>query len=151
MPAFRPSFRVARALELPHSYAPRPTLRPSTIRRGAIRTPRRCMSDVPPNKKPDPLEEWRNPPPSKWPNRIRLAMLPFIGAIIYSMVRNKLYEPLNLIPKASTVDRRLHSHRGPDNRPERRAPQAREWRLRTIPYAPTHGAIHKAAPKADRR
>jgi coproporphyrinogen III oxidase len=57
------------------------------------------MSDLPPNKKPDPLEEWRNPSPSKWPNRIRLAMLPFIGAIIYSMVRQKLQSLFPFIAK----------------------------------------------------
>jgi coproporphyrinogen III oxidase len=44
------------------------------------------MSDLPPKKTPDPMEEWRNPKPSKWPNRIRLLFLPFIGALIYSMV-----------------------------------------------------------------
>lgn len=43
------------------------------------------MADSLPTGKPDPLEEWRNRPPSKWPNRIRLLMLPFIGALIYSM------------------------------------------------------------------
>ena len=86
MPPFRPPFHAARALELPHSYAPRRILRPNTLSSRQIRPPRRCMSDFPPSKRPDPMEEWRNPKPSKWPNRIRLLMLPFIGALIYSMV-----------------------------------------------------------------
>ncbi|CAO2648441.1 Nn.00g077080.m01.CDS01 [Neocucurbitaria sp. VM-36] len=85
MPPFRPSLRISRALELPHSYAPRQTLRPNHITYRQGQPLRRCMASVPPKQKPDPMTEWRNPEPSKWPNRIRLLMLPFIGAIIYSM------------------------------------------------------------------
>ncbi|KAF2633456.1 coproporphyrinogen III oxidase [Macroventuria anomochaeta] len=83
----RPSFRVARALELPTCYAPRPSLRANCLKSRQTQTQRRRMGEFPRNYKikPDPLEEWRNPPPSKWPNRIRLLMLPFVGAIIYSM------------------------------------------------------------------
>ncbi|KZM20821.1 Coproporphyrinogen oxidase [Ascochyta rabiei] len=84
----RPSFRVARALELPISYAPRQSLRANCPQNKYRQGQRRCMGEFPRNyktKRPDPLEEWRNPPPSKWPNRIRLLMLPFVGAIVYSM------------------------------------------------------------------
>jgi hypothetical protein len=84
----RSSFRAARALELPTTYAPRQSLRANCLRSKPAQPQRRCMGEFPRNYKikPDPLEEWRNPPPSKWPNRIRLLMLPFLGAIIYSMV-----------------------------------------------------------------
>lgn len=85
----RPSFRIARALELPTSYVPRQSLRANVLKSRQTQIQRRCMGEFPRNYKikPDPLEEWRNPPPSKWPNRIRLLMLPFVGAVIYSMVR----------------------------------------------------------------
>ena len=99
---FRPPFRTARALELSHHCAPRQVRRLSTSTNRKLQFPRRCMSDLltnrkfqyprryrsdpPPEKKPDPLEEWRNPKPSKWPNRIRLMLLPFLGALIHSMV-----------------------------------------------------------------
>jgi hypothetical protein len=84
----RSSFRAARALELPTTYVPRQSLRAKCLRSKPAQPQRRCMGEFPRNYKikPDPLEEWRNPPPSKWPNRIRLLMLPFLGAIIYSMV-----------------------------------------------------------------
>jgi hypothetical protein len=87
----RSSFRAARALELPTTYAPRQSLRANCLRSKPAQPQRRCMGEFPRNYKikPDPLEEWRNPPPSKWPNRIRLLMLPFLGAIIYSMVSTK--------------------------------------------------------------
>ncbi|KAH6642621.1 coproporphyrinogen III oxidase [Boeremia exigua] len=83
----RSSFRATRALELPVSYAPRQSLRANCLKSRRTQTQRRCMGEFPRNYKikPDPLEEWRNPPPSKWPNRIRLLMMPFLGAIIYSM------------------------------------------------------------------
>ncbi|KAF1926564.1 coproporphyrinogen III oxidase [Didymella exigua CBS 183.55] len=83
----RSSLRIARALELSASYAPRQSLRANCLRTRQIPVQRRCMGEYPRNYKikPDPMEEWRNPPPSKWPNRIRLLMLPFLGAIIYSM------------------------------------------------------------------
>lgn len=83
MPPFRPCTRALRALELPKSYVPRRALQPNFF------TPtRRCISNGNRDRRPkrDPLEEWQNPRPSKWPNKIRLLMLPFIGAIIYSMV-----------------------------------------------------------------
>jgi hypothetical protein len=84
----RSTFRAARALELPTTCAPRQSLRANCLRSKPAQPQRRCMGEFPRNYKikPDPLEEWRNPPPSKWPNRIRLLMLPFLGAIIYSMV-----------------------------------------------------------------
>ncbi|KAJ4369785.1 Coproporphyrinogen-III oxidase [Neocucurbitaria cava] len=85
MPPLRPSLRLPRALELPHTYAPRQALRPNHIIYRQGQPLRRCMANVPPKKNADPMSEWRNPEPSKWPNRIRLLMLPFIGAIIYSM------------------------------------------------------------------
>ena len=89
----RSSFRAARALELPVSYAPRQSLRARCMKRNQAQNHRRYMGEFPRNYKikPDPLEEWRNPPPSKWPNRIRLLMLPFLGAIIYSMVRSERF------------------------------------------------------------
>jgi len=106
MPSFRPPLHALGALELPHSYALRHALRrplrPNT--RWTLRTqaPRRCMSDIPPEKKVDPMEEWRNPKPSKWPNRIRLLFLPFIGALIYSMViTNVPYNPKHLLNPSS--------------------------------------------------
>lgn len=92
----RSSFRAARALELPASYAPRQSLRANCLRTRQIPTQRRLMGEYPRNYKikPDPMEEWRNPPPSKWPNRIRLLMLPFLGAIIYSMVSDSMFEDI---------------------------------------------------------
>jgi coproporphyrinogen III oxidase len=93
MRPFRSSFRISRALELPHSYAPQRTLRPNHIRNRQLHASPSRRLDLPSGKrqeKPDPLEEWRNPPPSKWPNRIRLLFVPFIGALVYSMVRRAL-------------------------------------------------------------
>ncbi|KAF9700896.1 hypothetical protein EKO04_000245 [Ascochyta lentis] len=84
----RPSFRASRALELSTSYAPRQSIRATGLQKKCLQGQRRYMGEFPRNyktKRPDPLEEWRNPPPSKWPNRIRLLMLPFVGAIVYSM------------------------------------------------------------------
>ncbi|KAF3003010.1 Coproporphyrinogen-III oxidase [Curvularia kusanoi] len=83
----RSTFRAARALELPNKCAPRASLRAKCLSNKHVQPQRRCMGEFPRNYKikSDPLEEWRNPPPSKWPNRIRLLMVPFIGAIIYSM------------------------------------------------------------------
>ncbi|KAJ8111922.1 hypothetical protein OPT61_g5594 [Boeremia exigua] len=83
----RSSLRAIRALELPASCAPRQSLRANCLRSRQTQTQRRYMGEFPRNYKikSDPLEEWRNPPPSKWPNRVRLLMLPFLGAIIYSM------------------------------------------------------------------
>lgn len=87
----RSSFRAVRALELSTTYAPRQSLRANCLRSKPAQPQRRCMGEFPRNYKikPDPLEEWRNPPPSKWPNRIRLLMLPFLGAIVYSMVSHE--------------------------------------------------------------
>ncbi|KAF2793516.1 hypothetical protein K505DRAFT_276853 [Melanomma pulvis-pyrius CBS 109.77] len=80
MPPLRPSLRLIRALELPHSYAPRRTF--NTRQFGT--TPR-CKFDDP--RKLDPLKEWRNPKPSKWGHRIRLwVVTPLTMAIIYSII-----------------------------------------------------------------
>ena len=85
MSQLRQSLRLPRAPTY-ESYAPCQPLRPR-FNPHRLQHSRRCMSDFLPKEKPDPMKEWRNPPPSKWPNRIRLLMMPFIGALIYSMVR----------------------------------------------------------------
>jgi coproporphyrinogen III oxidase len=84
MSQLRQSLRLPRA-PLSQSYAPCQPLRPRFSPQ-RLQHSQRCMSDFLPKEKPDPMKEWRNPAPSKWPNRIRFLMLPFVGAIIYSMV-----------------------------------------------------------------
>ncbi|PVI01999.1 coproporphyrinogen III oxidase [Periconia macrospinosa] len=98
MPALRPSGALLRAFKLQSSapssapfFTPyRPLLYNNNFFT-ATRIPlRRSISNGPlPKPKKDPLKEWREPEPSKWPNRIRLLMLPFVGAIIYNMLTDK--------------------------------------------------------------
>src|SRR5262245_34178531 len=97
MPPFRPTARLVRALELPQSYVPQRTLHPHFFSPRPLGV-RRCMCDGLPKRTPAPLEEWRNPQPSKWPNRIRLLLLPLIGAMVYSMV-GASPPPIYLLPK----------------------------------------------------
>jgi coproporphyrinogen III oxidase len=110
MRPFRTSFRVSRALELPHSYAPQRTLRANHIRSRQLHSSPKRQLELPPSQKPekpDPLEEWRNQPPSKWPNRFRLLFVPFIGALIYSMVSINARLLLGHMVDNFVVDRRL--------------------------------------------
>ncbi|PSN67845.1 coproporphyrinogen III oxidase [Corynespora cassiicola Philippines] len=81
MPPFRPSAHLIRALELQQ----RRPLHPRFFSPRQASVPKRYLSNGASRQKKDPLEEWRNPEPSKWPNRIRLLLLPFIGAMVYSM------------------------------------------------------------------
>lgn len=95
MRPFRPSFRIPRAIELPRNYAVQRTLYRSQIPSRQLHSSQARRIDLPRSskpEKPDPLEEWRNPEPSKWPNRIRLLFVPFVGALVYSMVGQALIE-----------------------------------------------------------
>ncbi|CAI6328244.1 unnamed protein product [Periconia digitata] len=93
MPTLRPSGALLRASKLPSPsfFTPyRPLLHDNSFFTARRISPQRAFSNVSRlREKKDPLKEWREPPPSKWPNRIRLLMLPFIGAMIYSMVTDK--------------------------------------------------------------
>jgi hypothetical protein len=152
MRPFRCSFRIPRALEPPHSFAPQRTIRPNHVRGRKLHASPRRRVDLPSGKKPekpDPLEEWRNPPPSKWPNRIRLLFVPFIGALVYSMVRRDQFLHFVYHINHITVDGRHNQKRNALHRRKGRPAQARKWRLGEITHAPTNGAIHKATPKGD--
>jgi len=161
MPPFRPSFRLTRALELSRSSPAQRTLHPSFFTARSTPAPRylsdkppKPLSDGSPRPEDDPLEEWRNPKPSKWPNRIRLLMLPFLGAVIYSMVLLDLfllYCVLSFDAKLTiSLVYRRHQNRIPHHRRERLHSQAREWHLVAISHASPHGTIHKTAPKTHR-
>ncbi|KAF1833150.1 coproporphyrinogen III oxidase [Decorospora gaudefroyi] len=103
MPPFRPSFRISRALELPHGHAPRPTLRAHQIRSRQLHSssPRQVESPQPKKAaKQIALDSWRYPPPSKWPNRLRLLCLPLMVAMVYSMLTS---EPEPVKTEAPTI------------------------------------------------
>ncbi|KAF2182776.1 coproporphyrinogen III oxidase [Zopfia rhizophila CBS 207.26] len=91
MPPLRPTTPLLRVLNCQRSYASRKPPRADFFRSRQVVGSRRCMSNGPPPLNPDPNGPFVPPKPNKWVNRIRLWLgVPFIGAIIYSMLTEKV-------------------------------------------------------------